>query len=92
MTTTHCIHDKRACPLGGCSQELCSRHEFVPAQSGRLEPGEAFVSSDSRSGIARGSAAGRQSRSTHDTGLQSRIASDRGTAQPRVFIRRGGQV
>ena len=30
MTTTHCARDGRACPFQGCSDSLCSRHEFVP--------------------------------------------------------------
>jgi len=25
-----CIHDRHPCPSGGCSTELCARHEFVP--------------------------------------------------------------
>jgi len=27
---TLCPRDRKACPWGGCSSELCSRHEFVP--------------------------------------------------------------
>lgn len=25
-----CPHDSRPCPFGGCSTQLCARHEFVP--------------------------------------------------------------
>lgn len=28
-----CPYDQRACPFGGCSESLCSRHEFVPVAS-----------------------------------------------------------
>lgn len=30
---TRCPHDSKPCPHGGCSAELCSRHEWVPAAS-----------------------------------------------------------